>query len=104
MGYWQNKKGLKERASELEKEFIIWGDILDEQLMIYYNHAHKYSLEYLDDRQTYFIELLEEMYMKNEEYFWSSDSKHNHPNYEKACQRLNRILDIIDYEIDCRKK
>ena len=93
-----------DRVRELEKEFIIWSNIFDEELVRYYSNKGSYSKKYLSDEEEYFHKLLEELDSKNEEYLCLAGAKWAHPNFEKCNWRLNIILDLIYAEIESRKK
>lgn len=92
------------KIKELEREFIGWSNILDEELVRYNSLASSCSREYLLDEEEYFHKLLNELDKKNEEYLCLTGVKYCHPDFENASFRLNRILDLIYCEIESRKK
>lgn len=94
---------IKKRIRELEKEFVIWSNILDEELIKYYYDISSYSRKYLLREDEFFHKLLEELDRKNEEYICLAGAKWAYPNFEKASWRLNRILDLIYVEIESRR-
>jgi len=94
---------IEKRIRELEIEFVIWSNILDDELMRYHYNRGSYSREYLLDEDKSFHGLLNDLDRKNEEYLCRVGAKFCHPNFEKCSWRLNRILDLIDIEIDSRK-
>jgi len=95
---------LADRVFELEKEFIIWGEILDEELIRYSYNLQSYKRKYLIAEDDFFQELLIDLDKKNEEYLKITEDEYCHPNYEKCSWRLNTILDIIYSEIESRRK
>lgn len=92
------------RIRELEKDFIIWSNILDEELIKYHSNKGSYSRLYLSEENDFFYCLLEELDRKNEEYLCLAGAKWAHPNFEKASWRLNAIMDLIYCEIESRKQ
>lgn len=95
---------VEKRIGELEKEFVSLSNILDEELIRYYYNAGSYDHDYLLEEDAFFHGLLNELDRKNEEYLCLAGSKYCHPDFENASWRLNRILDLIDIEIDSRKR
>lgn len=95
---------IEKRVSELESEFVIWSNILDDELMRYNSFAGSYSKEYLSEENKYFCELLSELDKKNEKYLCLVKAKWAHPNFEKCSWRLNTLLDVIYGVIESRKK
>ena len=95
---------IEKRIKELAKEFVIWNDILEEELVRYYYSARYCSREYLLDENKFFQDLLEELDRKNEEYICLAGAKYCHPDFENVSFKLDRILDLIYAQIESRKK
>jgi len=95
---------IEKRIKELESDFVIWSNILDDELIKYHNSVNSCSREYLLDEDEYLHKLLNELDKKNEEYLCLAGAKWAHPDFENASFRLDRILDLIYEQIESRKK
>jgi hypothetical protein len=95
-----------DRIRELEREFIIWSNILDDELMKYNSRAvDSYTSQFLLEEDSFFHDLLEEFDSKNKEYLkLIGNPKLTHPNYEKLDWRINLIIEWINYEIRIRSR